>query len=788
MLKKLAFKSGINRENTRYTTEGGYYDCDKIRFRQGTPEVIGGWRKISGATFQGICRSLWNWVTLSGQNLLGVGTNLKFYIAKGGAYYDVTPIRVAETLTDPFTATTGSSSIAVYNVGHGCVTGDFVTFNGASSLGGAITASLLNREYQVDVVDEDNYVIDVGTNANSSDTGHGGTVRAVYQINTGSEYQIPQLGWGAGPWGYGSWGQGQPSFSLLRLWSQSNYGQNLIFGPRGGAMYYFDCFSNTSTVLVTISNASPAVVTFPSQTPYILEGTSIYLETSGALPSPLETGTLYYLRNFNSATYTANLSTSPNGAIINTTTTGSGAHYVNPRGVALTQIFGADVDVPTIQNYVFVSDIFRFVFAFGCDDYTTQIIATISNASPAVVTFPVATNYLPDGTLVFLSTTGTLPAPLDSNVSYYVRNFNSSTYTANLALTPTGTPINTTTAGSGIHTVNIKGAQDPLLVRWSNQEDFLTWSPTADNQAGSLRLSHGSEIITCIQTRQEIVVWTDSALYSMQYLGPPYVWNAQILGDSISIMGQNAAVHASGVVYWMGTDKFYKYDGRVQTLRCDLRSFIFDDFNNSQSQQVFAGTNEGFNEVWWFYCSLNSTTIDKYVVYNYIEDIWYYGTMARSAWLDSGILDYPVAATYSHNLVFHENGLNNYEGISPLPLDAYITTSEFGIDENHNFVFIRRILPDLTFRGSTASTPTATISIIPLENSGSGYTNPASVGGSNDASVVRTATVPIEQFTGQVFVRVRGRQFAFKIESNQLNTTWQLGSPRIDFSPDGRRA
>ena len=553
-------------------------------------------------------------------------------------------------------------------------------------------------------------------------------------------------------------------------------------------MYYFDCFSNTSTVKVTISVATPAEIQFPVNTPYINEGTAIYLETSGTLPAPLETGTLYYLRNFDGTTYTCNVSATPNGALINTTVAGSGNQYINPRGVNIAQIAGADADTPTVQNYIFVSDIYRFVFAFGCDDYTTQIQVTISNASPAVVTFPAYTNYIPDGTLVYLTTTGALPAPLDSNVPYYVRNFNTATWTCNLSLTATSSLINTSTAGSGIHTANIKGVQDPLLVRWSQQEDFLTWTPSSTNQAGSLRLSHGSAIITALQTRQEIVVWTDTSLYSMQYLGPPYVWNAQLMADNTSIVGQNATALASGVVYWMGVDKFYKYDGRVQTLRCDLRAYVFNDFNSLQSEQVYCGTNEGFNEVWWFYCSANSTTIDKYVVYNYIEDIWYYGTMTRTAWLDSGILDYPIAATYSNNIVYHENGLNDYEGLSPQPLDAFITTSEFDIDDGHNFGFIRRILPDLTFRGSTATSPSVTMSVIPLNNSGAGYTDPASVGGADNAQITRTAVVPIEAFTGQVFIRVRGRQFAFKIESNQLNTTWQLGSPRIDWQQDGRRS
>jgi hypothetical protein len=312
------------------------------------------------------------------------------------------------------------------------------------------------------------------------------------------------------------------------------------------------------------------------------------------------------------------------------------------------------------------------------------------------------------------------------------------------------------------------------------------WTPSATNQAGSIRVTHGSEIVTAIQTRQEIIVFTDAALYSLQYLGPPYVWGTQLMGDNISIASQNAVSQAANVVYWMGVDKFYKYDGRAQTLRCDLKEFIFNDINRSEFDQVFSGTNEGFNEVWWFYCTANSTTIDRYVVYNYLEEIWYYGSMARTAWLDSGL--YPTAATYTKNLVNHEYGLNDNETGTELPINAFITTSESDMEDGHNFVFIRRILPDITFRGSTAESPSATMSVIPLNNSGSGYTDPASVGGSDNGLVTRTATVPIEQFTGQLFVRVRGRQFAFKIESNQLDTTWQMGAIRLDIMQDGRRS
>jgi hypothetical protein len=294
--------------------------------------------------------------------------------------------------------------------------------------------------------------------------------------------------------------------------------------------------------------------------------------------------------------------------------------------------------------------------------------------------------------------------------------------------------------------------------------------------------------VTAVQLRQEIVVFTDSAVYGLQYLGAPLVWGSQILADNISIAGPSATATAGGSLYWMGYDKFYKYDGRIQTMRCDLRQYIFGDINQLQFEQIFAGTSEGFNEVWWFYCSADSNTIDKYVIYNYLEDIWSYGTMARTAWLDSGLWFYPLAATYVNNLVNHEVGVDDNINGTPEPIEAYVVTSEFDIEDGHNFGFIWRVLPDITFRGSTPDTsPQATMALYPLQNSGSGYNDPTSVGGSSYASITRTAVVPVEEFTGQIYTRVRGRQMAFKVSSNQLGTTWQLGSPRIDLRLDGRR-
>jgi len=695
-LKKIIFKSGVNRENTRLYTEGGWYDCDKIRFRQGSPQKLGGWNRISSSVFDGVCRSLWAWETLGQVTLIGVGTNTKFYISRGGSYYDITPIRTAANLTSPFTATNGSTVITVSATNHGCVNGDYVTFNGATGLGGTITAAILNTEFQITYINANSYSISVSVAANSSDTGNGGTPRAVYQISVGPEYQTPTSGWGAGAWGSGSWGTGQSSNDSLRLWSQSNYGQDLVFGPRTGAMYYYYADRGLASTTASISIASPAQII---ATDHYTEGAPIVFETTGALPTGIATGTTYYIKNYVSGVF--NITATLSGTLITTTGTQSGTQSISQRAVNLATIAGAS-DVPTIQNYITVSDTYRFVFAFGANDY-------------------------------------------------------------------------------GVST------QSPLLVRWSDQENAADWTPSVTNQAGSLSLTRGSQIITALQTRQEILVWTDSTLYSMQYLGYPLVWNAQLMGDNISIVGQNAATLASGVVYWMGRDKFYKYDGRVSTQNCDLREYIFNDFNIQQIEQVFASTNEGFNEVWWFYCSANSTVVDKYAIYNYAEDIWYYGTMGRTAWLDSGILDFPIAATYTHNLVNHENGVDDNTTATPTAIYSYITSSETDIDDGHNFVFIRRMLPDLTFRGSTTTNPTATLSVIPLMNSGSGYTNPASVGGSDNAAVTRTATVPIEQYTGQVFIRVRGRQFAFKIENNQLGSMWQLGAMRLDFKLDGQK-
>jgi hypothetical protein len=714
-LKKILFKPGVNRENTRYTNEGGWYESDKIRFRQGTPEKIGGWLRISANVFQGVCRSLWNWVTLGGQNLIGVGTNLKFYIQNGGTYYDITPTRTTATLTTNYfttntaTNSSGTTTVTVTHASHGALNNDFVTISYATSaptVGGVTVAA---GQYQITYVGSNSYTINVTGTASSNATGPGSSTTAyfVYQINTGPAYAVPTAGWGAGAWGLGAWGQGTTSSDPIRIWSQINWGQNLIYGPRGGPLYYWDAAIGYNTSTASITVASPAVVTSSIT---VATGTPITFSTSGDLPTGLTPGTTYYALASTGTTF--NLALTAGGAAINTTGAGSGTQYINPNGILLSSLAGTDGYCPLYQNTMTVSDASRFVIVFGTNDYGSTVL-------------------------------------------------------------------------------------DPMLIRWSDQESLTIWYPAATNQAGSIRLSHGSKIVTSFQSRQEILVYTDSTLYSMQYLGPPAVWQTQLLADNISIAGPNAVALASGVVYWMGVDKFYKYDGRVQTLRCDLRQYIFEDINKNQFDQVVASTNEGFNEVWFFYCSSGSNAVDKYAVYNYAEDVWYYGYMGRTAWIDSGLLDYPTAATYSYNLVQHEYGLNDCtDSSSGVPIQAYINSSQFDIDDGQNFGFIWRLVPDITFRGSTATSPTVTMTMLPLQNSGSGYNNPTSVGGQSYASVINSGNqaitvggraYEIEQFTGQVYTRVRGRQMSFSVYSNQLDTTWQLGAPRIDIRPDGRR-
>ena len=614
-LQKLALKPGVDRENTRYTSEGGWYESDKVRFRQGMPEKIGGWVRISANTFLGICRSLHSWVTLTDLTVTSVGTHLKYYLERGGAYNDITPLRATVSLSGPFATSSGSAVVTVTDANGGYKNNDFVTFSGASAVGGLT----LNGEFQITYSTGNTYTITASSTASSSASG-GGTVSAAYQINTGAELAVPLTGWGAGTWGELTWGNGGSGEERLRVWSHGNFGEDLIFGHRGSRLYFWDASDDT----------------------------------------PLDN-----------------------------------------RGTELSAESGAS-DVPTAQNIILVSDINRFVFCFG----------------------------------------------------------------ANI--------IGTTT-------------QDPLLIRWSDQEDAVNWTPAATNQAGSLRLSRGSEIIAAEQTRQEVLVWTDFSLYALQYVGAPTVWTGQLVGENISIVSQKCVAVADNVAYWFGKDKFYMYDGGTRVLPCNVKKYVFNDINLTNQEQIFAGTNEGFDEIWWFYPSADSDTNDRYVVYNYMQKIWYYGTIARTAWLDSGIRDFPVAATNTKNLVLHESGLDDAETATTSAISASITSAQFDLDDGHKFMLVSRMLPDISFEGSTADSPVVTMSMSALQNSGSGFNDPLSESGNSSGTVTRTASSPVEKFTEQIFLRVRGRQVSFKIESSSTGIAWQLGSPRIDMRPDGRR-
>lgn len=623
-LQKLQFRPGVNREGTTLSNEGGWYDCDKIRFRSGYPEKIGGWAALSYNTFLGVCRSLWNWVTLRQYNLLGVGTNLKFYVEDGGAYYDITPIR--ETNSNPgagITLTASGTTLTVSDpTADSLQVEDFVTISGADPIGGVD----VNGEYQIQTVTSGTtYTVTLATAATGSVSN--AAISIAYQINTGFPIYTIGTGWGAGPWSRLGWGSGfTTGFGLqLRLWSQANFGERLLFCPRGSALYVWD-------------------------------------PGSGATP-----------------TY-------------------------GTRGTAVT-----GTDVPSKINQIMVSDTSRITIAFGCNDYGAY---------------------------------DTTP-------------------------------------------------QDPLLIRWSEQESYTGWTPAITNQAGSYRLSHGSEIVGALQTRQEIVVWTDASIYAMQYLGPPFVYGFTLLADNVSLVSPNAVATAAGAVYWMGVDKFYIYSGRVETLPCSVRQFIFNDINRDQEAQFNAGTNEGYSEVWWNYCSKNSTVVDRYVIFNYLDRVWYYGTLGRTAWLDSPLRQFPMAATYNNIVVYHEAAVDDGSTNPPSPINAYIQSSDFDIGDGHNYGYVWRMIPDITFDGSdttgaTSDKPFVQFTVRPKQNPGANYGVADSPTVTSAQSYAGQTTYNVQQFTEIVYSRVRGRQMAFKVESNSVGTQWQLGVPRIDVRSDGR--
>jgi hypothetical protein len=743
-LKTLPFRAGVNRESTSYANEGGYYASNKIRFRSGQAEKVGGWTADTGTTTSalkpttgtlwGVCRSMWNWLNLTGYNLLALGTNLKYYIQNGtnGLSYDVTPLRTTTTAGEvTFAASNGSTTITVTDTGHGAQTGDFVTFSGAVSLGGNITATILNAEFQITYVSSNQYTIQSSIAANGSDSGNGGgSVVGAYQITTGQDVYSQNVGWGAGTWGGIITGAVTTAVSGGTL-SSSNTTVTVTsttgFTTTGRILIDSETISYTGVTATTftgctrgLSGTGSGAATTHANGAAVVQSTSFI-----GWGQPATVGIGVQLRLWSQSNFGEDLIFNPRGGALYywansaSASTFNRGQYLGPSTAIVTKsgTITTDAYCPTVANFVTVSDASRFVLAFGVNDYGSTV-------------------------------------------------------------------------------------QDPLLIRWSDQESFATWYPAVTNQAGSYRLSHGSTIVTAMQTRQEILVLTDSAIYSMQYLGPPYVWSFQILGDNISIAGPNAIATANNITYWMGTDKFYMYSGRVQTLPSTLREYVYNDINLDQAYQFMAGTNEGYNEVWWQYCSAGSTVVDRYVIYNHLDNVWYYGdwdnyqglSQGRTAWLDSALRAYPMATTYgvaggssNTQLVYHENGVDDGTVNPAVPIVAQITSSDFDIGDGHNFGFVWRLIPDLTFDGSNVNQPTCMFTLLPRTFPGANY------GSSNNPDVISTQnyqnqrTYAIQQFTQQIYVRLRGRQMAFKVSSDTLGVQWQLGLTRMDIRPDGRR-
>jgi hypothetical protein len=764
-LIKLHFQPGINKETTALADKQTWFAGNNVRFRSGVAEKIGGWVLDTGSNasalqqsdgqFWGVARSLFNWVSIVGVKLLGMGTSFKYYIqgGNGGNFNDVTPLRLGySAVACTFTATSGSNSIKVTtgSTSNLALPGAFVTFSGAVSLGGNITATVLNAEFQIQtVISNTQFTVTAGVNANSSDTGTGGSgATAAFQINPNGYVYQPPVGWSAGGWGgVNTTGSTSASFTgaisgtTLTASSVSGklaVGQTVqgtgvapgttisaqLTGTAGGAGTYSLSVSQTvsseamtSTSSTTWGNSVASSVTTAniqlwSQSNY---GENLVINQRG--------GPIYYwvLDDNNPATFYRAQQLSPTNTNTQIGNNGVSAEYwYTDTGTPA---------CPTIANFLLVSDQSRFVIAYGTDN-------------------------------------------------------------------PAG---------------GTSGVQDPMLISWSDQENITVWYPSATNQAGNYRLSTGSQIITAIQMTQQILVFTDTAIYSQQYLGPPYVWGFQIMGSNTSILSQNCVVVANNTAYWMGVDKFYAYNGAVQTLPSAMRKYVYENINLTQASQFFAGSNEGFSEIWWYYCSAASNTIDSYVIYNYVDQSWSYGNTngtttvgntwapgyvgARTAWAYSPLRNGPMSTGYSASgsngvLIYQEQGVDDGTTTPATAIQSFIQSGDFDIGDGDRYGFAWRMVPDVSFDGSNVSNPSCYMTLLPRQNPGSAYTvnfAPPAIT-STQAYSNATPFYGTQQFTQQLNIRVRGRQMAMMVGSNTLGTQWQVGIPRIDVRPDGRKA
>jgi len=785
---KLQFRPGINRETTSYTNEGGWFDMDKVRFRFGYPEKIGGWIKQSGTNFAGTARALHPWVALDGSSYIGVGTHLKYYINEGGGYSDITPIRnttaagdvtfsasantlganVAIVDTDiTLTSSTGfpdsgrikindeiityasisgntltgctrgvndttaaahtsgdavnCATIIVSDTNHGALENDFVSFTGAVTLGDVITADILNQEYQVTaVISSSTYQIEAREVSTIGSITTTTGINPTYVFATATD---------TGNGGSSVVGHYQINTGLdttivgngwgAGTWGRGAWGSATSLTASGQTLRIWSHDNFGEDLIINVRDAGIYYWDKTSGT----TNRAVSIATTGAIDEVSLSGT-----STGSATYVGITQDSTSGS-------GTGAEFIIQASggtYTLISIVGGGLD-------------------YEISDTITILGTSLGGATPA------------------------------NDLTITVDGLDNSSSAPSIAKQVMVSDRDRHVIAFGCDSETNPGIQDPLLIRFSDQENITQWAATVENTAGDLRIGSGSQIITAIETRQQILVFTDVSLHAMQYLGPPFTFGINAISENITIAGPLAAIAVEDNVFWMGAEEFYVYGGAVQRLPCSVRDYVFNNINNDQLEKVTASTNTAFSEVTWFYPSASSSENDSYVTYNYQQKIWYYGTLSRTCWLDRGVNAEPIAAGTDHYLYLHEIGFDDGSTSPAQAISAYIESSQMDLGEGEQFVFMKRLIPDMTFRDSSNPTPSATMTLKVRNFPGANYSN------SNNGSVAKTASVPVEQFTDQIFVRLRGRSFAFRIESDDTGVAWRLGSPRVEVRPDGRR-
>ena len=776
-LTALKFKPGINRESTSYSNEGGWFNGDKIRFRFGNVEKIGGWSAYSDSTFLGTCRALFSWVALDATKYLGIGTNLKYYIADGGQYNDITPVRSTTGAGDvTFSATNGSSVITVTDAAHGANLNDFVTFSAAASLGGNVTAAILNAEHQITAVTNNNiYSITVSVTANGSDTGNGGssTVGA-YQVNTGLDTNFFGTGWGAGVWNGVDTNEITTTLNEeldasetgVDVTSATGMSTSDVIDVGGELMLISGISTNTLTVTRAHGGTTAAVHSNGELVRLVLgnattaDDTVTLINDGSGLSATATTVTVDSAANFTATgyikindeiiEYTGKTSTTFTGLIRGSLSTTAAAHVDNDAVIEAAFGWGMPAE-GTVSGAVLTN--------WTHDNFGEDLLLNIKNG----------------GIFYWDRTAGT------SSRAVALSSLSGSNLAPTVAKQIMVSDQDRHVIAFGCDGETSIGTQDPLLIRFGTQESLLDFQTLPTNTAGELRISTGSEIVVAIQTKQQILVYTDVSLHGMQFLGPPFTFGLTEISRNITIASPNAAVAVNDFVFWMGSKEFYVYGGTVQRLPCTVLDYVFSDFNRDQIGKVYSGHNSSYGEVWWFYPSKSSNTNDRYVIYNYQEKLWYFGTLTRTAWVDRGINQYPIAASTDNKLYYHEFGQDDGSTNPPSAISANVESSQMDIGDGEKFTLVRRVLPDITFRDSTNETPRVNMVVKTRNFPGVTFNETAS------NQVAQSVSSPVELFTEQLHVRLRGRSFAFRVESDVTGVMWRLGTPRLDVRPDGRR-